>query len=167
MLSSQILFITRWLFIPHQPSILTYPSPNPHFPTLTLTFPHPILNPHPTLTYPSHIPHPTVTYPSRSVDCVIITRLPIYYHGRGRRNLCIGCQAVHDTHPLKSQILFAKRFWKSSPNCCFFEKVTNLKIKKSENIRLFLDIFLLRNFKFRYQSQNETQSVTLKKNSQK
>ena len=86
-------------------SSLTYPSPtlNPHLsltqpslshtqPWLSLTqsspIPHPTLNPHPTLTYPSHIPHPTVTYPSRSVDCVIITRLPIYYHGRGRRNLC-------------------------------------------------------------------------------
>ena len=80
--------------IPHQPSILTYPSPNPHFPTLNPHFPtlphFPSPNPHLSLTQlsiltqPSLIPHPTATYPSRSVDCVIITRLPIYYHARGR-----------------------------------------------------------------------------------
>ena len=50
--------------------------------------------------------------------------------------------------PLKSQIPVVKRFWKSSPNCCFFEKVTNLKVKNMKNIKRFWKIFLMGNFLF-------------------
>ena len=64
-----------------------------------------------------------------------IVRHPIYppylrgfgIHKGGYKS-CIGCQAKHVVHPLKSQIPVVKRFWKSSSNSQFFEEKKNLQV---------------------------------------
>ena len=58
------------------------------------------------------------------------------------RPVFIGWNPIHGPHPLKSQIPVAKRFWKSSLNCWFFEKVENLNFKKFENTIISRNYFL-------------------------
>jgi len=69
--------------IPHQPSILTYPSRNPHFPTLNPDFPSP--NPHLSLTQPSIltqpslIPHISLIQPSPILHDLLIVLSSLAY----------------------------------------------------------------------------------------